>query len=189
MKTTHSDLDPRKSIPGHMPRVLNRDVYYAGAVIIEQGSDGNRAFYIEKGEVEILVRDGHHTIRVGILGPGEIFGEMALIEHEQRSATVRALTDTTVTVISARELEDKISHIEDRAVAALLHVFIGRLRTANEGQMSHYKNFADFQDRIAGLVNKAAHGVKDSQRQKFRAEVTPLLNQLDALLDSYGPDK
>lgn len=183
---SYSDLDPRSTMQPHLPRVLNRDVYYKGSIIIEQGSDGHRAFYIEKGEVEILVRDGHHTVRVGILGPGEIFGEMALIEHEQRSATVRALTDTTVTVISAHELEDKINHIEDKAVAALLHLYIGRLRTANEGQMAHYKNFAEFQDRVAGLVDKATRGVDQSQRQKFRDEVTPLLTQLDALLDSYA---
>lgn len=183
---SYSDLDPRNSMQPHLPRVLNRDVYYKGSTIIEQGSGGHRAFYIEKGEVEILVRDGHHSVRVGILGAGEIFGEMALIEHDCRSATVRALTDTTVTVISAHELEDRISNIEDKAVAALIHVFIGRLRTANEGQLSHYKNFAEFQDRVAGLVDKAARGVDQGQRQKFRAEVTPLLQQLDDLLDSYG---
>ena len=185
MKTTYSDLDPRNSLQAHLPRVLNRDVYYKGAVIIEQGSDGNRAFYIEKGEVEILVRDGHHTVRVGVLGPGEIFGEMALIEHEQRSATVRALTDTTVTVISARDMEDKINNIEDKAVAALLHLFIGRLRSANAGQVAYYKNFAEFQDRIAGVVEKTAHGIDFKHRQQFRDEVTPLLNQLDDLLQAY----
>ncbi|MBU0799624.1 MAG: cyclic nucleotide-binding domain-containing protein [Alphaproteobacteria bacterium] len=183
---TYSDLDPRNDMQPHLPRVLNRDVYYKGHTIIEQGADGNRAFYIEKGQVEVLVRDGHHEVRVAILGPGEIFGEMALIEHEDRSATARAYTDATVTVISAHDLEDKISHIEDKAVAALIHQFINRLRASNEGQLEHYKNFAEFQDRVAGLVEKTARGVNYRDRQKFRDEVGPLLNHLDELLQKYG---
>lgn len=186
MKNIYSDLDPRKDLQPHLPRVLNRDVYYKGQTIIEQDAEGHRAFYIEKGEVEIIVRDGHHTVQVGTLGPGEIFGEMALIEHDQRSATVRALRDTTVTVISGRELEDKLNAIEDRAVAALIHVYINRLRQSNEGQLEHYRNFAEFQDRIAGLVEKTAKGVNYRDRQKFRDEVGPLLEQLDDLLTRYG---
>lgn len=185
----YSDLDPRKDLQPHLPRVLNRDVYYKGQTIIEQGADGHRAFYIEKGQVEIIVRDGPHEVRVGTLGPGEIFGEMALIEHDTRSATARALTDTTVTVISEQELEQKINAIEDKAMGALLHLFVNRLRASNEGQLSHYRNFAEFQDRIAGLVEKTARGVNYRDRQKFRDEVGPLLEQLDELLDRYGKNK
>jgi CRP-like cAMP-binding protein len=185
----YSELDPRNDMQPHLPRVLNRNVYYKDQTIIEQGSDGNRAFYIEKGQVEILVRDGTHTVRVGLLGPGEIFGEMALIEHETRSATVRAVQDTTVTVISAHELNDKINAIDDRAVRALLFVMIDRLRSCNLGQVAHYRNFAEFQDRIAGLVDKTARGVSYRDRQKFRDEVAPLLEQLDDLLETYGRKK
>ena len=185
----YSELDPRNDMQPHLPRVLNRDVYYKGQTIIEQGSDGHRAFYIEKGQVEIIVQDGPHTLRVGLLGPGEIFGEMALIEHEVRSATVRAVTDTTVTVISAHELDDKINAIEDKAARALLFVMIDRLRSCNNGQMAHYKNFAEFQDRIAGVVEKTARGVSYRDRQKFREEVGPILEQLDELLETYGRKK
>lgn len=182
----YTDLDPRNDLQPHLPRVLNRSVYYRGQTIIEQGGTGNRAFYIETGEVEIILRDGPHEVRLGTVGPGEIFGEMALIEHDERSATVRATRDTTVTVIHARDLEDKINAIDDPAVAALIHVFIDRLRAANKGQVAHYKNFAEFQDRIAGLVEKTVRGVDHTKRQQFRDEVTPLLEQLDELLESYG---
>ncbi len=181
----YSDLDPRCDMQPHLPRILSRDVYYPGQTIIEQDSAGHRAFYIEKGRVEVVVRDGHHHVRVAELGPGEIFGEMALIEHRERSAAVRALENTTVTVITEAELEHKISRIEDKAVCTLIHVFIDRLRQANQCQLAQYRSLAEFQDRIAGLVEKAHHGVSEEHRRDFRKEAEPLLEQLQELLDKY----
>lgn len=180
-----SALDPRSSMPGHMPRLLTREVFYKGHTIIEQGLGGNRAFYIERGMVEVLVRDGPYMVRVAVLGAGEIFGEMALIEHKERSASVRAIQDTTVTVITNAELDEKLNNVHDKAVRALIRVLLARLRGANRGQMQHYKNLAEFQERIAGLVDKASTGVEAAKREQFRSEVTPLLEQLDKLLAQY----
>lgn len=181
----YNNLDPRRDMPAKMPRILTRDVYFKGQTIIEQNTDGNRAFYIDSGRVEIIVRDGSHTVCVSELGPGEIFGEMALIENNTRSATVRALEDTTVSVIAAHDLESKIDMIDDPAVNTLIHVFVDRLRQSNHGQINQYRNFAEFQDRITGLVEKVSHGVDEAQRTQFRNDVMPLLEQLDDLLSAY----
>lgn len=186
MRDEITDLDPRSTLPPHMPRILTREVYYKGQTIIEQGLSGNRAFYIERGLVEVLVKDGPYMVRVAVLGAGELFGEMALIEHKERSATVRTLQDTTVTVITNRELDEKLNNVGDKAVRALIRVLLARLRGANQGQMHHYKNLAEFQDKIAGMVEKASNGVEEAKRQQFRREVGPLLQQLDKLLDQYS---
>ena len=186
----NSDLDPRQDMQPHMPRVLNRQVFYKGQTIIEQDTEGHRAFYIEKGEVEVVVRDGPYEVRVATLGEGELFGEMGLIEHEVRSAAVRALHDTTVAVISERELENKFSMIDDRTVLALIHVLIRRLRDSNKGQVQQYRNLVEFQDRISGMLEKASGVIDERNRREFRKEVTPLLDQLDDLLDNYrAPNK
>lgn len=189
MRDDIRDLDPRRDLPPHMPRVLTREVIYKGQSIIEQGSSGNRAFYIERGLVEVLVKEGPYMVRVAVLGPGEIFGEMALIERRERSATVRALQDTTVTVITNHELDEKLNNVSDKAVRALIRVLLARLRGANKGQIQQYKNLAEFQDRIAGLVEKVSTGVEASRREQFRNEVTPLLEQLDELLAGYHQKK
>ena len=181
----HTELDPRKGLQPKLPRVLNREVFYKGQTIIRQGSEGYRAFYIEKGRVEVRVRDREHSVKVSELGPGEIFGEMALIEHSDRSATIIALEDTTVTVISNQEMEAKINMIEDKSAVGLIHVLIERLCAANRGQVHHYRNLAEFQDRMAGMIEKASSGIDERRRGEFRKEVTPLLEQLDALLDAY----
>lgn len=180
-----NELDPRRDVQAHMPKILNREVYYKGQAILKQGTEGHRAFYIESGLVEVVVHDGLHEVRVALLGQGELIGEMGLIEHDVRSATVRALQDTTVVVISEHELEQKFSLMDDKTVTALIHLLIRRLRESNRGQVQQYRNLIDFQDRMAGLLDKAAGGIDERRRHQFRKEVTPLLDQLEKLLDSY----
>ena len=181
----HTELDPRNGMQPKLPRVLSREVFYKGQTIIRQGSGGYRAFYIEKGRVEVRVQEGPHSVKVSELGAGEIFGEMALIEHTDRTATVIALEDTTVTVISNQEMEAKINMIEDKSAVGLIHILIERLCAANRGQIQHYRNLAEFQDRMAGMIEKASNGIDERKRRQFREEATPLLEQLEALLDSY----
>lgn len=182
---TTGDFDPRNDMQPHLPRLLHREVFFAGQTVIAQGSAGCRAYYIEKGRVEIIVREGPHTVKVCELGAGEIFGEMALIGHTERSATVRAADDTTVTVIAAHEFERKIGDAGSEAACALIRLLMDRLRGANHGQVDRYREFAAFQDRVAGLLDKAENGIEESRRARFRAEVTPLLEQIDRLLDGY----
>src|SRR5262249_44241480 len=64
--------------------------YKAGDSIAEEGESGKTFIVIESGDVSVSVRGRE----VGRLGPGQAFGEMALIDKSARSATVRAVTDT-----------------------------------------------------------------------------------------------
>jgi CRP/FNR family cyclic AMP-dependent transcriptional regulator len=63
--------------------------YRAGDAIAEEGESGKTFVVIESGDVSISVRGRD----IGRLGPGQAFGEMALIDKSARSATVRAVTD------------------------------------------------------------------------------------------------
>lgn len=178
------DLDPRATMaPGE--KLLNREVYYKGRTIIEQGDSGQRAYYIERGRVEVMVKDGPYHLKVAELGPGDLFGEMTLITNEPRSATVRAIDDCTLTIISRDEIEGKISRIEDKAVRALINVLAERVRETTKGQFTQYKSLADFQDRISGIVERVDIGISEKDRKAFRGEVMPLLADLQKVLDRY----
>jgi CRP-like cAMP-binding protein len=184
------ELDPRKQLDRQNPRILNREVYFKGKDIIRQGDEGYRAYYIEKGSVEVLIDDGKHQLKIAELGPGDIFGEMSLINHEPRSATVRALYDTTVTIIARDEIEGKIKRIQDEAIRALINVLAERLRGATKGQLDHYSNLADFQDKITGVVDRAHKGIDETKRAAFRDEVQPLIDELSEILIRYqGEDR
>lgn len=64
----------------------------AGHVIVRQGAPGDRFYAIERGSVEVLVGERH----VDVLGPGDSFGEIALLRETPRTASVIAETDVTL---------------------------------------------------------------------------------------------
>ncbi len=70
--------------------------YEANETVIEAGSKGKETYIVHRGQVGAFAPGG---ARVGIIGPGEIFGEMAAFLDEGRSATIRALEDSYVLAI------------------------------------------------------------------------------------------
>jgi small-conductance mechanosensitive channel len=67
-----------------------------GETIIHQGEPGESMFILASGSAEVLAQKEGLLLRVGVLGPGECFGEISLLTGEPRSATVTALTDCEV---------------------------------------------------------------------------------------------
>ena len=89
--------------------------YEDGAVIIRQGEVGCCLYVVQEGTLEIMIeRDGHRT-RVGVAGPGEMVGEMAIFDRQVRSATVRALGRARVMTIDKKNFLRRIN--EDPSLA------------------------------------------------------------------------
>jgi CRP/FNR family transcriptional regulator, cyclic AMP receptor protein len=103
----------------------------AGDTIISEGDEGNCAFFIVAGTVEVIIGRGAEARRVGALGAGEVFGEMSLIEPGPRSATVRATTDVECLATSYEEFIAAIEEYPERAVA-FMKTLVRRLRQMNE---------------------------------------------------------
>ena len=105
----------------------------AGSVLTRQGATGGLAFVIATGSAEV-VRGGRRLAR---LGPGDVVGELSLIDGEPRSATVRALTDMQVLEISAGDLR-KLLRKAPAVVRKLLEALSERLRAADRLSASGY---------------------------------------------------
>lgn len=70
---------------------FQRQGFNPGAAIIEQGKAGTGLFVIATGEVEVSVKkDGQSSVVVANLGPGDVFGEIALLKDSATTATVKA---------------------------------------------------------------------------------------------------
>ena len=70
-----------------MPKNLRRLAFRAGERIFAKGDPAKDAFYIESGLVEISRELNGRTAVLGLIGAGGIFGEMALIDRQNRAAT------------------------------------------------------------------------------------------------------
>jgi len=71
-------------------------MYRDGEVIVREGETGECMYVIQEGQVEVLLEKEGKQARLAVMSEGDFFGEMALIEREVRSATVRALGNVRV---------------------------------------------------------------------------------------------
>jgi NADH dehydrogenase len=80
---------------------ISRAHYQPGDYIIMQGDPGTNFFVLESGEVEVLRRGNEVESPdiLAVLGPGDFFGEMALIDNRPRNASIRARTPVDVLVM------------------------------------------------------------------------------------------
>jgi CRP/FNR family cyclic AMP-dependent transcriptional regulator len=101
--------------------------FVSGDTIIAEGSPPDQMYVVRKGRVAIKV----HDVTVEEVGPGGIFGEMALVEHVPRSASVVALEDSEVVPVDERLF---IILAQDTPNFALdvMRVMAGRLRRMNQ---------------------------------------------------------
>lgn len=105
--------------------------YKTGDTILTEGEDGDTAFLIVGGSVEVSVGAEGKSKSVGTLGAGEVFGEMSLIEPGPRSATVKAITDTECFVTNYDEFFASLQENPERAVE-FMKTLVRRLRQMNE---------------------------------------------------------
>lgn len=77
-------------------------LYEDHEVVFRQGDVGNCMYVIQSGEVEIFREEAGREVRLRLLGANEFFGEMALVNHATRSASVRAVGRTKILTVDKR---------------------------------------------------------------------------------------
>lgn len=138
----------------------------AGENLIEEGAPGDAAFVVLDGEFEVVKKTDAQSITIAVRDPGQVIGEMALLDHAPRSATVRAVVDSHVLKIRGdafqRVLEDSST-----AALSLLQTVTHRLRE-NEGLLRQSEKMAALGTLAAGLaheLNNPAAAVRRSSDQ------------------------
>jgi CRP/FNR family transcriptional regulator, cyclic AMP receptor protein len=104
----------------------------AGKVIVSEGSTGHEFYLILDGQAAVR-RNGR---RVAMLGPGQYFGELSLLDRAPRNATVIADTDVTLLVIGQREF-DAVLETVPGLCHKLLQAMAHRLREEDAKATTH----------------------------------------------------
>lgn len=101
-----------------------------GETIIREGEVSSCAFFIDGGSAEVIKEDARGgSVRLAVLGEGEIFGEMGLIDEMPRSATVRALEKGCLVTLLTSENYQVLLGENNEALMQIIRVYGERLRS------------------------------------------------------------
>ncbi len=176
--------------------------FKTGQHLFLQGDDGDSAFIIESGTVEVYITKADKKLIIATLVAGDLLGEMAIIDSLPRTASACALEDTTVIVIPRDYVQQKIK-LSDPTVRFFLEIIMERYRDMHSRLMhvfeginpteASYKDmycttsnvvkhlmhqYLDMQDRILVAVNSTSPltEIKNSRENKDAAKTKRSLN-------------
>lgn len=105
--------------------------YSKGDVVIRQGEFGDHIYAVQEGELEVVKeRKGGGEIRVAVLRTGDIFGEMAILQKEVRSATVRTLTEARLLTVDKKTFMSRV-HEDPSLAFNIVRMMAQRIRALN----------------------------------------------------------
>ncbi len=111
--------------------ILQRQSLKPGDIVFKEGDEGNLAYIVQAGEIEILKTvDGERKV-LGTIGQGGMFGEMALIDSKPRMATARASKASTIIIVTRSMFEEKMNKA-DPFLRGLLNILADHVRAATK---------------------------------------------------------
>ncbi len=160
-----------------MVDALYRRRVAAGTLLFDEGDEADCAYIVERGQVEIAATRATGSVVLTRLGPGEIFGEMALVDGAPRSASARCLGDCVFVVVGRDQIHREIAGATP-LMSILLRTLIHRLRVATSRVLSPALPIG--MDETARIVARI-EGEHELRRALENGEVVAFLQPIVAL--------
>lgn len=127
-------------------------IYPANTILISEGDTTDSLYVVLEGEVKVFASDeqGKEVI-LNILGPGEYFGELALLDDEPRSASVKTLVPTKVMIITKHDFKNCLAN-NSEMIYKLIKILIRQVRALT----SNVKSLA-----LLDVYGRVAHTLLD----------------------------
>ena len=143
-----------------------------GHVVFREGDPGDRLFVVMDGKVKISrsAADGRENL-LAVLGTGEMFGELSLFDPGPRTASVSAITDSTLASLDHDDLRPLLAERPGVSVE-LLQALAQRLRRTNEAMADLV--FTDVPGRVAKALLDLSEkfGVAEQEGIRVRHDLT-----------------
>ena len=122
----------RERAPSAFQDSFERMVLRAGETVFVEGDVGERAYVVDSGEVRIFrQRPSGEELTLAQLRPGELFGEIALIDDKPRSASAIAVSDTELMTLDREGFQRHLRENPDHG-QQLFRLFSSRMRSISE---------------------------------------------------------
>jgi len=151
-----------------MNAALPREQLPAGHTVFRFGDPGDSAYVIESGSVEVLSAG---VRRIATLAAGALFGEVALLDQQPRTATVRTLEPTVLVCIDRGHVNELLKRT-DPVIRHLLTLLLERFRSSHPGTltggvMPHQANDQEVALRTLMLTRDLSHALEHGQLELF----------------------
>jgi CRP-like cAMP-binding protein len=124
--------------------------------VVRQGEAGSSLFIVQRGVCEVIIGGENGGEKVGVMGPGSVFGELSLLTGSPRSATVRAATTSVVYEITKQNLAPLLREYPELATEFATVLADRRLADAHRDELGNQTQIdAQRAGLIAGLVASA----------------------------------
>ncbi len=165
-------------MPPTMPQMFTVKAYNQGQTIFREGTEGSFACIVNSGEVAVVKELNGEVVTLAKLGKGAVFGEMALVGMDRRTASVVALTYTEVVVVDRERLQKALEGANP-LVAALVRGLVERLATTSAKVRRETTPF-DRLVSLAALLQAASEGLTPGEDGFARYPLSRLVeyNQL-----------
>lgn len=163
--------------------ILERRFIPKDSVIMRQGEEGYSAYLIQSGSVSVFSESGEQEVELAKLESGQIFGEMALIFDEPRTASVRAAEDCNLIVISREAFKEKLDR-SDPTIRAIVLMLTQRIVSGNNVMINKKETLEDLEQTARIVYDNAAALLPQNQQSTLEQSVLPKLTDfIDALKD------
>ena len=147
----------------------------AGTRVFHEGDSSDACYIVSEGSFRVTREhsDGR-AITLATLGPGEIFGELAMLDGDKRSASAESITDGTLLALPANDVRSLLARNPEIALK-LVAGLVRRLRAAN-ARLSR-QSFQTVPSRVAGILLQLSRDGQGEDGEEV--EVTIRMNQTD----------
>jgi hypothetical protein len=163
-----------------MPNTFYTKSYQQGQAIFQEGQDGSYACLISQGSVEVCLEGEGQKVTLSVLGRGDLFGEMALIGTDKRTASVLALEYTEV-VIFDRDRLNKALAAGSPLLNNLVHSLIQRL-AATTAKVRHHADPAGQLVPLAHLARVCLESCPADAQGYHNLPLAKLTEQAQAIM-------
>lgn len=163
--------------------VLERRFYPQGKLIVKEGEDAFIAFIIQSGKVRVFSEKDGKKVEFSTLEAGQIFGEIALIQDTVRTASVEALEDCNMIIITRDAFKHKLMK-SDPTIKAVIQMLSARMTKSNaEVMKTKGVNVNSFIALLNQLFTELATQMPIEERDAFRSEAFPIMKELVSVIE------
>jgi len=164
--------------------ILERRFVPAGTLIMKEGEQGNSAYLLQSGAVEVYTDHEGQKVVLAKLGVGQIFGEMALIFDDPRAASVASLEDCNLIVITRQSFKQKLEK-SDPTIRAIVQMLSQRILSGNNAVLNKKSDTADLVDTTRVLYENVFAALPRNQQRTFENAVLPKLDDFMNAVRSF----